>query len=548
MILRDYQTRMVDGIRGAWAQGSKNVLAALPTGGGKTVIFAHILAQETGPAIAIAHRQELVAQISLALARFGVRHGIIAPREIIREIVTLHHQETGSNWIAPNGLIQVAGVDTLIARMDKLATICRRVGLWVMDEAHHILRENKWGRALVLFPHARGLGVTATPGRADGRGLGRHAQGVMDDLIYGIPMAELQSKGYLTRYKIFAPASDLDLSGLEVSSATGDFVPKQIADRVRRSHITGDVVDHYLKLTPGRLGVTFAPTIESAAEIALKFTAAGVPAELVTAKTPTRLRAEIMRKFRAREILQVVNVDLFGEGFDLPALEVVSMARPTQSYPLYCQQFGRALRPMEGKSHAIILDHVGNVIRHGLPDNGRTWTLDSRTRRKGERDPDLIPITVCPQCAGTYERILKACPYCGHVKPPAARSGPDQVDGDLTELDPAALDRLQNRVAEIDRSQCEAGAALSRHLSGAPLAGALKQHEARREAQIKLRGSIALWGAWRRHLGEDDPMAYRRFYFKYGTDVLTAQTLGRPEAETLTAALEADMAGKVVRV
>lgn len=538
---------MVADIRAGWATGARNVLAALPTGGGKTVVFAHILAQETAPAIAIAHRQELVSQISLALGRWGVAHGLICPREVLREIVTLHHAELGRSWVNPNGRVQVAGVDTLGARRDKLADRCARVGLWVMDEAHHILRANKWGKALELFPHARGLGVTATPGRADGRGLGRHAEGVMDALILGVPMIELQTRGYLTGYRIFAPPSDLDLSGVAISSATGDYVPEQLRRRVEKSRIIGDVVDHYLRIAAGRLGVTFATDIKTAGDITEQFRARGVLAELVTAKTPTRLRAEIMRKFRHREILQVVNVDLFGEGFDLPALEVVSMARPTQSYPLYCQQFGRALRPLGGKDRALILDHVGNVTRHGLPDGGRTWTLDSRRRRQ-DRDPDVIPVTVCPKCTAAYEAIFKACPYCGFKPTAAPRSTPDLVAGDLTELDPAALAALRGRIAHIDRTACEAAAALGRSLSGVPLAGAVKQHEARRAAQEALRDKIALWGAWRRHLGDPDSVAYRRFYFKYGVDVLTAQTLGRPEAEALAASLAEDMAGKVVKV
>jgi superfamily II DNA or RNA helicase len=547
MELRAYQSKMVADVRAAWATGAKNVLAALPTGGGKTVIFSHILANSTEPAIAIVHRQELVAQISVALGRWGVPHSLIAPKEVAREIITLHHQDLGRSFIVPNSRVAVAGVDTLGARKEKLAGVCRRVGLWVMDEAHHILRSNKWGKAIELFPHARGLGVTATPGRADGRGLGRDAQGVMDRLILGVPMAHLQDLGFLTRYRIFCPPSDLDLSGVGVSAATGDFIPEQMRRRVEKSRIVGDVVDHYLRITPGRLGVTFASDIKTAGDIAEQFRSRGVAAELVTANTPTRLRADIMRRFRAREILQVVNVDLFGEGFDLPALEVVSMARPTKSYPLYCQQFGRALRPMAGKDRAVILDHVGNVTRLGLPDAGRSWTL-ADTRKRQERDPDVIPVRVCPACLGAFESVKKTCPFCGYYAPPVARSAPNQVDGDLTELDQSAISALQGRISAIDRSACEAAAALGRTLSGVPLAGAIKQHESRKEAQRHLRDQIALWGAWRRHLGDDDSMAYRRFFYKFGTDVLTAQTLGRPEAEALDANLAEDMAGKVVRV
>jgi DNA or RNA helicases of superfamily II len=198
-----------------------------------------------------------------------------------------------------------------------------------------------------------------------------------------------------------------------LSQATGDFNADQLRKAVHKSHITGDVVAHYLKLAPGKLGVTFAVDVEAATEIAGAFRAAGVPAEVVSAKTPDALRAQILRRFKAREILQLVNVDLFGEGFDLPAIEVVSFARPTESFALYCQQFGRALRLMLSKEAAavhahltdeqrraaiaasekpvaIIIDHVNNVLRHGLPDARREWSLDRRERRSGKKS-DAIP-------------------------------------------------------------------------------------------------------------------------------------------------------------
>ena len=196
------------------------------------------------------------------------------------------------------------------------------------------------------------------------------------------------------------------------------------------------MVDHYLRIAKGKLGVTFAVDVEAAGDIATAFKKAGVPAEIVTAKTPDTLRASILRRFRNRELLQLVNVDLFGEGFDLPAIEVVSMARPTQSFSLFAQQFGRALRPMDGKEHAIIIDHVGNVHRHGLPDAPRDWSLDRRERRSSKNVDIVIPTRTCPECAGAYERIRKSyrnglavvpimrdsCGGCFNVIPPQRQS------------------------------------------------------------------------------------------------------------------------------
>ena len=398
--LRDYQIGIRAEAEAAWAAGERNVLAVLPTGGGKTITFGTILRDEPGASIAIAHRRELVGQMSTTLARLQVRHRIVAPPSVIREIVTLHVQETGTSWFDPNARHGVAGVDTLTRR--ELGPWAQRVSLWVTDEAHHLLRANKWGKALDLFPNARGLGVTATPGRADGRGLGRHADGVFDKMVLGPSMRDLIDRGYLTDYRIFAAASDINVSSLTISDATGDYSPVALRDAARKSHITGDMVESYLRIAPGKLGVSFCVSVDIAAETAAKFRAAGVPAECVSADTPELVRAAIIRRFRNRELLQLVNVDLFGEGFDLPAVEVVGMGRPTASFGLYAQQFGRALRPSEGKGYAIIIDHVGNVIQHGLPDAPRVWTLDRRERRARGAADAAPTVRACPSCTGVY--------------------------------------------------------------------------------------------------------------------------------------------------
>jgi superfamily II DNA or RNA helicase len=157
-------------------------------------------------------------------------------------------------------------------------------------------------------------------------------------------MRDLINLGFLTDYKIYGPRSDVDYSGVSISKTTGDYNPIQADRAVMKSQIVGDVVEHYLKLARGKIGVTFATSIKCCEEITSKFIEAGVPAATVSAKTPEVERAAILTKLANRQLLQVVNVDLFGEGFDLPAIEVVSMARKTLSYSLFCQQFGRALR------------------------------------------------------------------------------------------------------------------------------------------------------------------------------------------------------------
>ena len=532
MQLRPYQSDLEFDINKAW-QTVRNVLAVLATGAGKTVTFCDIVAKHTGASCVVAHRQELVSQISMALARFGIKHRIIGPRHVIRGIVQLHMIEFGRSYYDPASLCAVAGVDTLIRRGDELAQWRQQVTLWVMDEAHHVLEENKWGKAVEMFPNARGLGVTANTKRADGKGLGRHADGLMDVLVEGPGMRDLINMGFLTDYRIFAPPSDLNLDGLKITS-TGDFSKPQVKKRAEKSHIVGDVVEHYLKLAPGKLGITFAIDVEAATEIAAKFNAAGVPAEVVSAKTPDKIRAEILRRFRRREILQLVNVDLFGEGFDLPAIEVVSMARPTASFNLYCQQFGRALRILDGKLIALIIDHVGNVVRHGLPDAPQVWSLDRRSA-KAKSDAGTIPMKVCHECTSPYEGFHKACPFCGYIAEPASRGKPEHVDGDLTELCAATLKTMRGEVARIDAPAGDIHTKLSHAgASDMAIAGATKNHRARQQAQGELREAISWWAGYQRSMGREDSESYRRFYFTFGVDVMTAQTLGRPEASALT--------------
>lgn len=355
-------------------------------------------------------------------------------------------------------------------------------------------------------------------------------------------MRDLIAEGHLTEYRIFAPpAAALDLTSVPVS-AGGDWSPEPLRKAVHKASITGDVVKHYLQHAAGKRGITFAVDIEAAGEQAAAFRAAGIPAECVSGKTPDLLRAQILRKLRNGEILQVTNCDLFGEGFDLPAIECVSMVRPTQSFGLFVQQAGRALRLMEGKERAIIIDHVGNVQRHAVSRwdeaAGRTvvdlcyrnWTLDRRDKRTATKADDVIPTRVCPQCTQPYERSLLVCPYCGHAVEPAGRSAPEQVDGDLVELNPEALQGLLARVRKVNTPTITPPQGLS-----GPALGALnKRHAERLEAQQALQDAMARWGGTDQRVGRERE-AQKEFFLRFGVDVLTAQTLGAAEARELEA-------------
>jgi len=521
--LRPFQIDVRDQTYAAWQLGLRNVMAVMPTGSGKTVLFSDVIAHNQGPCVAIAHRQELVTQISTALARNGVRHKIVGPASVARQCTNNHLAECQRNYIDPTSKVAVAGVDTLV-RHDANDPWLKQVTLSVTDEAHHVLGDNKWGKAMVMFPNARGLGVTATPTRADGQGLGAHADGLFEMMVVGPGMRDLINMRYLCEYRVFAPPSDIDLSAVPLS-ASGDYSPPKLAQAVHKSHIVGDVVKHYLRIAPGKLGVTFAVDVEAATDIAKAYREAGVKAEVVSANTPDALRASILRKFRARDVLQLVNVDLFGEGFDLPAIEVVSMARPTQSYALYAQQFGRSLRPLEGKEYAIIIDHVGNVHRHGLPDAPRVWTLDRRERRSKNDTASIIPTKTCAMCTRAYERVYATCPYCGHYTEPAQRGSPEFVDGDLFELSPEALAALRGA---IDAPPAWHPSDVVQHTLN-------KHHREKQQAQAELRERIAQW-AGRHSQGSDERTVrelQRRFFLTFGVDTASAQTLNAREAREL---------------
>jgi len=414
--------------------------------------------------------------------------------------------------------IEVEGLHTYIAN-----------GI-VVHNCHHLLVKNKWGKVHSMFPNALGLGVTATPCRADGHGLGKHADGVMEAMVEGPTMRNLIERGKLTDYRIFAPPSDLQLDDVPLG-ADGDYSKPKLATAVHKSHIVGDVVAHYLRIAPGKRGITFAVDVSAATEIAQAFRDAGVPAEVVTAKTPDHVRAALQRKLRAGSVLMLVNVDLFGEGVDIPAVEVVIMARPTASYSLYCQQFGRALRKMLGKMYAIIIDHVGNVHRHGLPDRLRTWTLDRRDRKAKNTSCDE-PVRTCPGCLSVYEAYRKPCPYCGYEIIPGDRSKPEFVAGDLFEVDPEVLARM--------RGVIEAGPTYPYGATPA-IVGALNKHHGEKiAARSTLRDAMARWaGKWSQATTRDAVSELqRRFYYTFGVDVATAQTLNRKDTEELTLLIE----------
>lgn len=395
----------------------------------------------------------------------------------------------------------------------------------VVHNCHHGLRANKWGRGLDLFKNAYGLGVTATPQRADGYGLGSDYDGPFDDMVQGPSMRDLINLGALSDYEIAIPDSDFVIDDEDLAPS-GDWSTKKMREASKKSHIVGDVVREYSRRSLGKKFICFATDVETANEMAANFNAAGVPCAAVSAKTPAATRNEMIRRFKNGKLLGLVNVDLFGEGFDVPAVEVVIMARPTASLAVYLQQFGRALRVFAGKLYGLVIDHVSNWKRHGFPDKPHAWSLARREKRaKKEKDPEEIDLTACKGCSRPYEACLPACPYCGHIPPlpdPIDRT-PQKVDGDLVLLTREMIAAMQaatvleSPAAMADRVEAVAG----------PLAGkgALNRQIEKIQAQDRLKQAIAVWAGIQRWKGRSDSESYRRFWHATGMDVMSAQAL-----------------------
>lgn len=538
---REYQRELDHLVVQDWAHGARDVMPVLPCGGGKTVIFSNMMAREPGACVIIVHRNHLVGQASKTLARNGVRHRVLGSAATQSTCARLHMDdpEIGRNFVDPGARAAVAGVDTLIG-MDAKHPWFAQVKLVITDEGHHLLRDNKWGKARAMFPNARGAAFTATAMRPDGKGLGRHADGLIDSMVEVISMRDLISMGYLSDYRVYAPPNSLDLSDVPIG-ASGELNQEKSARAVHRAKITGDIVDTYCSHAMGKLGITFAVDVKAATELTEAYRAAGVPAELITGDTHETMRDSIFRRFKARQVWQLVNCQVLGEGTDVPAIEVVSLGRPTASWVDHVQSNCRALRVFEGKDHGIIFDHVGNVANHaktrGLIDTPQAYNLDRRERTGKSKPSDADPTRTCSTCAGTY-RIIECgvvCPYCSNEEQPAGRRSPAQVDGVLELLD---LDVLRNLHRQADAVM---GPAPMQDASYGIAKNALRQHQAKQAAQNSLRAAMALLGGWHERQGHGQAEAQRAFFARYGTTAIEAAALGRADAEVLDGHIRADL-------
>lgn len=552
--LRPYQADLDRRIDDYWAENpDHNICMVLPTGGGKTAIVSRRVQKHVGASLCIAHRNELVSQLSMALARCGIRHRILADEKVVRAIIKLQIEKFGTHFHYAAAQAGVAGVLTLLGKrvQKEHGAWLAEVTLAIPDESHHVLRDNTWGKALDLTPKARVLGPTAWPGRTDGKGIGVHAHGVFHTIIAGPSMPELIRMGYLTPFRVFCPTSDFRRDELEVSKATGEFTAASTAAAVGKSTITGDAVNHYNRLVPGKTAFVFTTDVKNATVTAEKFNAAGIRAAVLDGTTETTVRIKTMAAFERREYKVIANVALFGEGTDIPNLDASIMEDPTQSYCKFLQEAGRAARlsidkaifahwetytdeqrrafiAASDKPFGYLIDMVGNVRQHGLPGARTDYSLDNRERGGKGRPSDVMPTRMCSKCTGEYEAVYRACPYCDKVQVPAQRSGPAFVDGDLYELDLSALQGLETAVARAnDMPGVPYGA------TPAMVQSAANKHYEKLRARAALIELRDVWAGWRQVQGDTSSMAMRRFYHTFGVDVQTALTLNRAETQSL---------------
>lgn len=435
--LRDYQLSGVNAIRDRFRAGDRNVLFQLPTGGGKTVVFSYITegaSRKGNRVLILVHRQELIRQTSQSLTDIGVTHGIIAPGFT-------------PSW----DNVQVASVQTLVRRLNKV----HAPQLIISDECHHAGAAT-WSKIFAHYNKASILGVTATPCRLDGKGLGRPAGGFFDSMVNGPPVAELIRRGFLANPRVFAPPVGADLSNLR--KKYGEFVTADAATAMDKPVITGCAVQHYKRLANNIPAIAFCASVAHAEHVADQFRAAGYQSASIDGTMHDNDRKARIKALGNGGLHVLTSCDIISEGTDIPIVGAAILLRPTASMGLYLQQVGRSLRMYDGKTNAIILDHVGNVMRHGMPDEDREWSLDGEKQGQKKKKDDEKDLKV-KQCESCYSVHVPAprCPVCGHVYEVSAREI-DVADGELQELDSKRLAEMEeNRkkmFARREEGQC----------------------------------------------------------------------------------------------
>ena len=408
MQLRPYQADTLAAIRDAYRSGKRAPLLCSPTGSGKSAMTAYMLGRTTKRTLILCHREELRDMICASLP---------VPYNVIEGARTI-----GTERVAV-GMMQ---------------TVSRRLGSlpkfeWVISDECHLSMAPTWRAILDHYKGAWHLGMSATPCRLDGQGLGT----IFDTIVYGPTVRELINRSYLSPCRVFAPEHHVE----NLKKSGSDFNMEDAARLFDKASVTGAAAEHLRRLGPDRRAIVFCCTREHATHAAQQFRDAGFRAANVDGSMAPGERKQRFAGFRSGRIQVLTNVDLATTGFDDPGIAAEIMLRPTQSLALYLQMVGRALRIYPGKSDAILIDCVGNVMRHGMPDAEREWTLEGREKRSR-----AAAVRQCPKCYAAFLPAPK-CPECGFLFPVSTRrTAPEQRDGSVVEITSGSFETRAQRL------------------------------------------------------------------------------------------------------
>lgn len=408
--LRPYQMNSIDSLRTHVALGKRRLLLTIPTGGGKTLTAAELMRSALTydkRVLFVVHLRELVDQTVRALARCGITH-----------VGVMRGDDGRADPTAP---IQVASIQTLARRKKPVADIV------ILDEAHRSLADSYVTNIWKAYPEAIVIGLTATPCRGDGRPLGER----YEVLISGATYSELIADGFVAEPIVYAPRVAIDTSSLR--KVAGDWDAEQVEEMM--TGLAGEILPTWQAHAEGRSTIVFASGIRHSRDIVRRFLEAGITAEHLDGETPGDERAAILQRLADKTTTVVSNCAVLTEGFDSPGVRCVVMARPTLSLVLHMQTAGRGLRP--GEIQPVIIDHAGNVGRHGMPHEDRAWKIDGPAVRPKLKNP----YRMCGKCFAYYVVSLTACPHCGFEPPVEERELPKEEAAVMERVDVSTLER-----------------------------------------------------------------------------------------------------------
>ena len=413
-----HQALNIESIRQQFLAGILAVLWYLPTGGGKSFAAGFMLREAAARGKYcwfIVHRRELLRQTERLFRMLGIDFGVVA----------------AGRPLEPHRRVQICSVLSLPSRMINLP----KPHLVVQDECHHLPCKS-WSDVMKQIGKCYMVGLSASPCRTDGRGLGEY----FGAMVMGKSIRELIAEGYLSKFRTFAPPT-VDTSGLH--TRLGDYVKSESERLMDVPTITGSAIGEYKKLCEGKRAIVFCVSIEHSKNVAAQFRAAGYAAIHIDGTTDDQVRDMAIADFERGAIQVLCNVDICGEGLSVNAIECVILLRPTQSLGLYIQQVGRGLRTWPGKECLTILDHVGSTHRFGLIDEPREWALAmDETKHVKKKAPG---VRVCPKCWAASAARSLVCVECGEAFKIKPRQELEERDGELVELTAEEIQRKRER-------------------------------------------------------------------------------------------------------